>query len=729
MRHSEGTIVQRQIRGLPLAVLAATGCMVTAGATAAEPPRLPPQVIEQLRAVYAEKASRTEVEQKISSQLLYPLKAARGALPAELLTFRGLEKAREARWTVDVKATVTQHLLDRLADLGVEVESTSPRWDRLRVRLAPELVDAVAEQPEVRFIAPEREAFVHTVRPYGKKLNTSEGDVAHQADVLRQTFGVDGTGVRVGVISDSVEALAALQASGDLPPVTVLPGQAGSGSSEGTAMLEIVHDLAPGAQLFFATASPTPEAFADNILALANVGCQVIVDDVSYSTESPFQDDVISQAVASVAADGVLYFSSAGNAGNLSAGTSGVWQGNYTQGPELVLGGQPAGSAHLFSANKIFNRVTRSSGGPPVTLQWSDPLGASANDYDLCIVDNAGALVLGCSTDVQNGDDDPLEILPPPDQGMQLLVLKKSGEQTRFLHLNTNRGGLELATAGQVKGHPAAPGAIAIAAVNVATAGGGAFVGGGANPPEVFTSDGPRRVFYHANGAAITPGNVLVSGGALRQVPQLAAADRVMTATPGFNPFPGTSAAAPHAAALAALLLEVGGPATTRDQVYDAMTATALDISTPGFDRNSGYGIIDVLAAAQALAGAPGGCTRDDFTACLLAGRFRVSGTMTNGQGVDFPMKVMSFGGQRAETDTTAFFESFIPGGVEYVFKMIDACGFSNTFWGFLSGTLTNQETVFRVVDTVAGVERVYMNPPGQIATGFQNTSYFETCQ
>jgi len=124
-----------------------------------------------------------------------------------------------------------------------------------------------------------------------------------------------------------------------------------------------------------------------------------------------------------------------------------------------------------------------------------------------------------------------------------------------FLHLNTNRGRLAIATAGQTSGHNSARSAFGVAAVDVATAGAGVFTGGAANPVETFSSDGPRRVFFEADGSAITPGNFSSTGGELRQKPDIAAADGVSTATPGgfFDPFFGTSAAAPHAAAIAGL--------------------------------------------------------------------------------------------------------------------------------------------------------------------------------
>jgi subtilisin family serine protease len=135
----------------------------------------------------------------------------------------------------------------------------------------------------------------------------------------------------------------------------------------------------------------------------------------------------------------------------------------------------------------------------------------------------------------------------------------------------------------------------------VATAAGTSFTGGAANHVEPFSSDGPRRVFFLANGTAITPGNLSSTGGALRQKPDVAAADGVATATPGFDPFFGTSAAAPHAAAIAALMLDKN-PTLTPAQVRSIFNATALDIEAAGADRDSGVGIV---MADSAVAGTP----------------------------------------------------------------------------------------------------------------------------
>ena len=159
----------------------------------------------------------------------------------------------------------------------------------------------------------------------GQGSRSSEGDITHLAVAARAAFGATGAGVKIGVLSDGVRNLAASQAgrrsrAGHGPS----PAQTGTGD-EGTAMLEIIHDLAPGAQLYFATAFGSISSFADNIRALRAAGCDIIVDDVFYFVETPFQDGqtpasspirnggVVIQAVKDVTAAGALYFSSAGN--------------------------------------------------------------------------------------------------------------------------------------------------------------------------------------------------------------------------------------------------------------------------------------------------------------------------------------------------------------------------------------------------------------------------------
>ena len=322
--------------------------------------------------------------------------------------------------------------------------------------------------------------------------------------------------MKIGVLSNGVTNLAASQARGDLGPVTVLPGQAGSGD-EGTAMLEIIHDLAPGAQLFFAAGLNGITSFADNIRALRAAGCDIIVDDVIYFVETPFQDgqapEVISttnggiviQAVKDVTASGALYFSSAGNSGNFDAGTAGVWEGDFVDGGPTAAPFATGYRVHDFGGQN-FNTLTVANPNAPLTLYWSDPLGGSSNDYDLFRLTSAGNAIAASSTNIQNGTQDPIEQISQNVFNPHIVIVKKDAAQPRFLHLNANRGRMTLVTAGTTHGHAAVTGTGAYGVAATPAAGPFPQPFGAGDVVETFSSDGPRHIFYRANGAAITEG-------------------------------------------------------------------------------------------------------------------------------------------------------------------------------------------------------------------------------
>ncbi|HEU4391287.1 MAG TPA: S8 family serine peptidase, partial [Blastocatellia bacterium] len=441
----------------------------------------------------------------------------------------------------------------------------------------------------------------------------SQGDVTHKANVARSTFGFNGAGVRIGVLSDGATNLATSVALGDLPSnVTVLPGQTGTGD-EGTAMLEIIHDLAPGAELFFATAFNGIASFAQNIRDLRAAGCDIIVDDVIYFAETPIQDGqtggvvsttnggMIQQAVNDVTAAGALYFSSAGNDGNADDGTGSAWEGDFVDGGTLAL--LPGGTVHLFFAGSQFNPITAAPMNPsPANLFWSDPLGGSANDYDLFVLNASGTSVVASSTNIQTGTQDPFEQVTglAMATGNRIVILKKAGAANRFLHLTTNGSRLLANTSGQMRGHACAANAYGVAATPAVGPFPGPFNSG--NVSETFTSDGPRRIFFTAGGTAITPGDLSSTGGTLRQKPDITAADGVaVTGVGGFgSPFFGTSAAAPHAGAIAALLKSANSSLTPA-QIRTALTSTAIDIETPGVDRDTGAGIVMAFEALQSI--------------------------------------------------------------------------------------------------------------------------------
>ena len=623
-----GASVPRRRVFLPLGAAAVAAALlvwpVLARQQPAEEAELSPELLQQIEALIAEKAQRTPAQQKVSSQLLQAQKIQRGEPIADGVVLRGAPVDLESGGTVtvDIKADVTQDVQERIDALGGSVVNSVPQYGAIRAQIPLAAVEALAELDAVQSIHPADLAFTKgqqrleaIARTAGRdpaatrKVNASEGDVAHRADLARRRYRVDGSGIGIGVLSDGVDSIAERQASGDLPAtVTVLPDQEGEGD-EGTAMLEIVHDLAPGADLFYATAFGGPAQFAANIETLCDAGADVIVDDIGYFAEPPFQDGIVAQGINAVVERGCFYFSAAGNAGNLNDGTSGVWEGDFRPGSPNPFG--PRGFLHRFTDTSSLNTIARS--GSFYSLKWADPIGASANDYDLLLLsqpDGEGLRrVRAVSNDAQDGTQDPLEIIAGTfynrlDDGNSLLVIKFSGED-RFLHLNAHRGRLTVPTDGQMFDHAAAANAIGVAATDVTLAAGSGGVFDGTESVEFSSSDGPRRIFFHPDGRPITPGNFSSTGGRVLLKPDLTAADRVSTSTPDFESFAGTSAAAPHAAAIAALILEAaGGPASmTRDELLQRMQDTALDIEAPGdWDRDSGAGIIAALAAADSAA-------------------------------------------------------------------------------------------------------------------------------
>jgi uncharacterized repeat protein (TIGR01451 family) len=604
-RRAQGT------RRSSLWLAAVVGLAVAAGARAQGPPNPPPRLgasaVAQVQSLMAEKDSRTPAQQKMDSHLIYALLAQRRDARLDgLPKLRLLSPDPDGTVLVDVKAfspAGVASILARLRTLGARIVSVQARYGSIRARLLLAVTETLAAMPEVRFVQRASRAIVEHF--------DSEGDATHRAAEARNFFGVDGTGVKICALSDGVDSLAELQSEGFLPPsVDVLAGQAGSGD-EGTAMLEILHDLAPGAALGFATAQPDEATFAQNILDLRNVAhCDIIVDDVVYFSESPFQDTLIADAVNQVTAGGALYFSSAGNEGNLDAGTSGTWEGDFK--PNGTFAFLPrSGTAHDFGNGGQSDMVTVDA-PDGVELHWVDPTAGACNDYDLYILDSTLSSVVEASNDTQNCTQDPIEFVGGVTAGEQVVVVKHSGAD-RLFNVLAFRGQLQLATAGCTRGHNSAAAAFGVAAAPAAAGpGGGPPNGPFPNPfdasqlPETFTCDGPRRVFYDVNGNLLPgapAGNFSSTGGVVRQKPDVTAADGVSTDVNNFRPFFGTSAAAPHAAAIAGLL-KSAMPALTPAQVRTALAGSAIDILAPGWDRDTGAGIVMAYQALAAV-GAP----------------------------------------------------------------------------------------------------------------------------
>jgi subtilisin family serine protease len=390
---------------------------------------------------------------------------------------------------------------------------------------------------------------------------TSEGDAIHRCNVARG-MGFSGTGIKVGVISDGVSGLAASQGSGDLGSVTVL--SPGSGD-EGTAMLEIVHDCATGAQLLFASGLSTLD-FINSVNALVANGARIIVDDLSFHTVPYFEDGPVALNDRT-AGNSALRVSSAGNRGLAH------YQGLFTAGPNDP---EVPGTRHLFSGSDSLLRfsVPANTNGT-IFLQWADPFGASGNDYDLCVRQTSGPIV-DCSTGVQDGNDDPIEVVtiscgPGPGCQADIEVTLFAGAARTlelfcpactFLEFNN--------PADSIIGHKTVPEVLAVAAAGASTP----------TTIQPYSSRGPSTIFFPTT--------------QVRNKPDVTGIDCVVTSRPGFIPFCGTSAAAPHVGAVAAILLQKN-PGLSAAQLRDIVKASSVDLSTAGFDFASGFGRVDAV--------------------------------------------------------------------------------------------------------------------------------------
>ena len=317
---------------------------------------------------------------------------------------------------------------------------------------------------------------------------TSQGDKALRADIARGLYGVDGTGVLVGVLSDSYNCLsgaASDMATGDLPPtVTVVQESTcatGSRSDEGRAMLQIVHDVAPGASLAFAAGFGGQAGFANNILALRDQGARVIVDDVGYFAAPMFQDGVIAQAVDNVKATGVAYFSAAGNQARQAYEHAFVPGQVFAPGQfgDAFLGG----TAHDFGGTALQRVEIPPRTGFTLALQWDAPFFSvsggegSPNDLDIYILQNNVAVLAATTNNLVSGD--PVEILAVVCNGTvtcvaSIMIVNHAGPDPgrfKFVFYRASRL-LTLTPAtnsGTIVGHANALGAITVGASNYKT--------------------------------------------------------------------------------------------------------------------------------------------------------------------------------------------------------------------------------------------------------------------
>lgn len=471
-------------------------------------------------------------------------------------------------------------------------------------------------------------------RPQRKPV-ISQGDALVHANLARTVYGLNGAGITVGVISDSFNCLGGVatgQQNGELPiDVEVLHEgncQNEEAADEGRAMLEVIHDLAPKAKLLFHAMGNTTRDFIQALQRMADSGVQIIVDDAVYFNEPMFQDGLAAQTIDQLVFErGIAYFSSAGNAGR------NTYQAAFADSRTYPLG-LKQGVAHDFNPNpKQIDTCQSITVGANIftvlSLQWDQPSksvadsGGSNSDLDVIFYDDPECKklstdrVIGGSTD--NLGNDAIEVAGYSNNGNRqrktlgiriLLVAGRpapslikyvlSGSSLPIEHPRIN----EYTTPNVISsafGHANASGAFVVGAVD------SALPNSQSLQPTYYSSLGGVSILFNRHGErleqpairnhvdAVAPTNINTS---------FFSTSRPDPERDGKPNFTGTSAAAPHAAAVAALLLQAAAQKNLSikpAKLYEILQRSSFDLGLPGYDFATGHGLIQADRAVQLL--------------------------------------------------------------------------------------------------------------------------------
>jgi hypothetical protein len=507
---------------------------------------------------------------------------------------RDLEVSNDKRVLVEVYVHGAADVAaDALTQQGMQVTGTNNPNGMVEGWLPLGAVIQAASLDVVRAVIPVTAIGVDT----GGTL--SQGDAAHQGPAAR-TLGANGRGVVVGVISDSMSragsGLAGSQASGDLPRDVRILREGPTGSSdEGRAMAEVIYDTAPGIPTFLFASGITGGAVgkAAAIDTLRAHGAQIIADDIFKLSEPFFQDGVVAQAVDAAAANGVAYFASAGNRARQS------YESTFRPRTNNFHDFDPDTGSDAFQTV-----VTIPNGGFfQIVLQWDEAWGAAKTNLNAYLHNTTTGAVLVSATTDNLVTGLPIETISWTNQTgasmtVSLAIERAAGTATPFMKYIARASWTtitikEYNTASDAINPDAASakGSIAVAAINWNEA--------GLNDPTVYSSRGPKTRLFTANGARLPSPEV-------RQKPQVAGATGISTSVPAWRTFPGTSAATPSVAGVAALV-KSKRPTLSVSALYSILInpANTIDCTLPGNpDTDCGYGFV---LADRAVAAASDG--------------------------------------------------------------------------------------------------------------------------
>ena len=578
----------------------------------------------------------------------------------------------EARWNAAGQVQVYLHY-DRngnppdsaeLATLGVSGIVDSPVLGVVQAWMPADKLENAAALSEVTRIsvpsyAVARRSPPATARPRtGSKV--TEGDQILGAAQFRSSTGYTGQGMVVGVISDGDSDVSTDQKTGDLPAnVWDDPNNSSWGSSgaEGTAMMEIVYDLAPGVkQLGFAG----PATTADFLTALndfaSDINANVIVDDIGFPGDAMFTYGNFASGVQDFAqAHPNIHLATA--AGNDALGFwAGTWNSTpvhvtvngvtYTQAMNWGTAGSPN--------TKLMIHDPMATDTIAYIVEWDDPWDENSstndpNDYDVVLYDGSTQMPIACNQGINIGppsgqtsgcnqtNTQPLDTPGPlPVQGSDAPLSGNDAYLEVFFGTGNpqNNPGTNLKilvyaqSAIPVQVTPSSPGSIydqSAVGVPVGSSMTPGEITAGAVEPyspysiETYSSTGPVEFGIPGTGPGTQQAEAI-------QKPDFVAPDCVtVTGVGGFIvPFCGTSAAAPHIAGLLALLI----PAYPNDDPYTLLQDSASQpAGGNGWNGTYGFGLPNM----------PNLLTSGHYPATQAAITSPASGTSVNtGQAVTF---------------------------------------------------------------------------------------------
>jgi hypothetical protein len=526
-----------------------------------------------------------------------------------------------------LKAALTKLSGQKVSSYGREVDALIPVAD----------LPTLSKLKSLRF-AQESSTALLDVGPV-----PNVGGIADQATSAASAYGINGAGVKVGIISDSfnnninpsvADTYSTDVSSGALPAGVQILNDNVPGTDEGRAIAQIIYNNAPGVSLAFATGENatgfvSQATMASSITALVNDGCNIIVDDLSSKTEPFFADGVVAVAAESAINSGVTYISAAGNLGTSSYASA--WRSGPTLASGSISKDPSALAAPGFYGGVTFN--FNSSGGTNdmmsfnlpsgavfnPTLQWDSPYASNggpgtSNQVDIYVLNAAGTLVEGgSSASVTQGtgsssNADPIQSFSFQNstgttQKYNLMICCSYGTNPNYLQYIDFAGqatNYQFTQGGStIFGHANASGVESVGAVSYLNT--PAY--GVATPVlESYSSTGGTPIIFTTSGTRLPTYGY-------RQSPEIVAPDDVFTTFFGtkignnaYPTFSGTSASAAEVAGLAALLIQKD-PKFTPAQVDAAINANTIKMGSTTPNNQSGYGLVQALPVIASSVG------------------------------------------------------------------------------------------------------------------------------